>query len=101
MGQSYGRYTARGSPGFGGGGQAPEGPGNDTWGVPGLRDLVHSLGGLVEGGTCGQDRAASTCVLLDSREGRMEGLCHSGALSCRTEDELSTDIHNHPASLVW
>lgn len=55
----------------------------------------------MEGGTCGQDRAASTCVLLDSREGRMEGLCHSGALSCRTEDELSTDIHNHPASLVW
>jgi hypothetical protein len=48
----------------------------------------------------GQDRAASTCVLLDSGEGRMEGLCHSGALSCRAEEELSADIHKHPASLL-
>lgn len=26
----------------------------------------------------------------------MEGLCHSGALSCRAEDELSADTHRHP-----
>lgn len=43
-----------------------------------------------------QDGAASTCVLLDSGEGRVEGLCHSGALSCRAEDELSADTHSRP-----